>query len=791
MKRKSVYTCLVMLLMSLALQAKDKDVAVAEALLKRLLPSYIESFQFQKLKGEKDCFTIESVKDKIVIGGNNANSMAMGLNHYLKYYCLTTVSWYADIAVEIPEELPMVGEKVVSEARVDTRFFLNYCTYGYTMPWWQWKEWERFIDWMALNGINMPLAITGQEAVWYKVWSKMGMSDIEIRSYFTGPPYLPWHRMANIDRWNGPLPMEWLEHQVSLQKKILARERELNMKPVLPAFAGHVPADLKRIYPEADIQHLGKWAGFADAYRCNFLNPNDALFAKIQKLFLDEQKKLFGTDHVYGLDPFNEVDPPSFEPEYLRKIASDMYATLTAADPKAQWMQMTWMFYFDKDKWTSERMKALLTGVPQNKMILLDYHCENVELWKRTEHFHNQPYIWCYLGNFGGNTTLTGNVKESGERLENALINGGGNLKGIGSTLEGLDVMQFPYEYILEKAWNLNVDDDKWIECLADRHVGCVSQPVRDAWKRLFNDIYAQVPRTLGTLPGYRPALNKNSEKRTSNVYSNIELLEVWRKLNEAPSDRRDAFRLDLITVGRQVLGNYFLDVKMEFDRMVEAKDYQALKACGEKMKEILNDLDKLNAYVTLEGISLLEVTLEELHHFAAGLHDIGIHPRSQARILSGIRSFYKFLLLEDYIQADPTELLESPKIGFKLPDVLTVEEIDSIISTIDLSQQEGQRNRAILEVLYSCGLRVSELCNLKLSELYLQEGFIKVEGKGNKQRLVPISPRAIDELERYFEERSSINVKPGSEDYVFLSFRRGTPLSRTVSYTHLRAHET
>ena len=597
MKRKSVYTCLVMLLMSLALQAKDKDVAVAEALLKRLLPSYIESFQFQKLKGEKDCFTIESVKDKIVIGGNNANSMAMGLNHYLKYYCLTTVSWYADIAVEIPEELPMVGEKVVSEARVDTRFFLNYCTYGYTMPWWQWKEWERFIDWMALNGINMPLAITGQEAVWYKVWSKMGMSDIEIRSYFTGPPYLPWHRMANIDRWNGPLPMEWLEHQVSLQKKILARERELNMKPVLPAFAGHVPADLKRLYPEADIQHLGKWAGFADAYRCNFLNPNDALFAKIQKLFLDEQKKLFGTDHIYGLDPFNEVDPPSFEPEYLRKIASDMYATLTAADPKAQWMQMTWMFYFDKDKWTSERMKALLTGVPQNKMILLDYHCENVELWKRTEHFHDQPYIWCYLGNFGGNTTLTGNVKESGARLENALINGGGNLKGVGSTLEGLDVMQFPYEYILEKAWNLNVDDNKWIECLADRHVGCVSQPVRDAWKRLFNDIYAQVPRTLGTLPGYRPALNKNSEKRTSNVYSNVELLEVWRKLNEAPSDRRDAFRLDLITVGRQVLGNYFLDVKMEFDRMVEAKDYQALKACGEKMKEILNDLDKLNAF--------------------------------------------------------------------------------------------------------------------------------------------------------------------------------------------------
>ena len=596
MKRKSVYTCLVMLFMSLVLQAKDKDVAVAEALLKRLLPSYIESFQFQKLKGEKDCFTIESVKDKIVIGGNNANSMAMGLNHYLKYYCLTTVSWYADIAVEIPEELPMVGEKVVSEARVDTRFFLNYCTYGYTMPWWQWKEWERFIDWMALNGINMPLAITGQEAVWYKVWSKMGMSDIEIRSYFTGPPYLPWHRMANIDRWNGPLPMEWLEHQVSLQKKILARERELNMKPVLPAFAGHVPADLKRIYPEADIQHLGKWAGFADAYRCNFLNPNDALFAKIQKLFLDEQKKLFGTDHIYGLDPFNEVDPPSFEPEYLRKIASDMYATLTAADPKAQWMQMTWMFYFDKDKWTSERMKALLTGVPQNKMILLDYHCENVELWKRTEHFHNQPYIWCYLGNFGGNTTLTGNVKESGARLENALINGGGNLKGIGSTLEGLDVMQFPYEYIFEKAWTLNTDDRSWLNALADRHTGVTSEPVREAWDILFNQVYVQVPRTLAVLPNLRPVMNKPNN-RTSINYPNTALLQAWQKLLQAPDCNRDALRLDIITVGRQLLGNYFLTVKDDFDRMYEAKDLPALKARAAEMREILNDLERLNAF--------------------------------------------------------------------------------------------------------------------------------------------------------------------------------------------------
>lgn len=194
-------------------------------------------------------------------------------------------------------------------------------------------------------------------------------------------------------------------------------------------------------------------------------------------------------------------------------------------------------------------------------------------------------------------------------------------------------------------------------------------------------------------------------------------------------------------------------------------------------------DLDKLKAYVEVEDKSLLDVTPADLHHFIAGLHDVGIHPRSQARILSGIRSFYRFLLLEDYISADPTELIESPRIGMHLPDVLSVEEIDAIIASIDLSKIEGQRDRAILEVLYSCGLRVSELCNLRLSDLYLREGFIRVLGKGNKQRLVPISSRAVDELQRYFEQRADIVPKRDHEDYVFLSFRRGSKLSRIMVF--------
>ncbi|MGP1539643.1 site-specific tyrosine recombinase XerD [Bacteroides pyogenes] len=200
-------------------------------------------------------------------------------------------------------------------------------------------------------------------------------------------------------------------------------------------------------------------------------------------------------------------------------------------------------------------------------------------------------------------------------------------------------------------------------------------------------------------------------------------------------------------------------------------------------LEAYLTDLDKLMSFLTLEGIDFLEVCLADLQRFAAGLHDIGIHARSQARIISGVKSFFRFLLMADYLEADPSELLESPKIGFKLPEVLSVAEIDAIISAVDRSKPEGQRNRAILETLYSCGLRVSELVNLKLSDLYLDEGFIKVEGKGSKQRLVPISPRAIHELRLYFSDRNGIEVKPGYEDFVFVSHRRGKSLSRIMIF--------
>ena len=194
------------------------------------------------------------------------------------------------------------------------------------------------------------------------------------------------------------------------------------------------------------------------------------------------------------------------------------------------------------------------------------------------------------------------------------------------------------------------------------------------------------------------------------------------------------------------------------------------------------SDLQKLVNFLKLDGIGLLDATLDDLQHFAASLHDVGIHARSQARIISGIKSFYHFLAITDVQEVDPSELLEGPKIGKYLPSVLTIEEIDAMIDAIDLSKPEGHRNRAILETLYSCGLRVSELCELRISNLFLKEGFIKVEGKGSKQRLVPISPKAIKNLNNWFAQRSRWRIKPGFEDYVFLA-RWGNGIGRIMIF--------
>lgn len=578
----------------------DDDAAV-RALARRIIPDQERHFRFERMADSTDstdCFELESRNGKIIIRGNNSNSIAVGLNHYLKNYCKTTVSWQACDPVEMPDTLPQIRGKVRVEARARDRFFLNYCTFGYSMPWWGWDEWERFIDWMALNGVTMPLAITGQEAVWQRVWTRLGLSDDEIRTYFTGPAHLPWHRMSNLDYWQGPLPQAWIDSQAELQKQIVARERSLGMTPILPAFAGHVPQELKRLYPDAKITRVSRWGGFADRYRCSFLDPQDPLFDTIQKAYLDEQTRMFGTDHIYGADPFNEVDAPSWDPETLAGMSARLYGSIAQADPEAVWLQMGWLFYADPTHWTQENIRAFLRAVPQDRLLMLDYFCEFTEIWKQTERFYGQPYLWCYLGNFGGNTMLTGNFRSVSERIEDVFANGGPNLKGLGSTLEGFGVNQFMYEFVLDKAWNTGIDDDTWIDRLADRRTGYSNDTAREVWHTICDSICTISSRTgHSTLTNAHPCLTGNWHWTTKPDigYTFSTIWNVWRRMLTVDSPR-DSYRFDVVNVGRQVLGDYFLLERDRFTAAYEARDTVALKQSGDRMRELLADLDRLVA---------------------------------------------------------------------------------------------------------------------------------------------------------------------------------------------------
>ena len=602
---KKLLPGLILILFSLtACEPEPKDHQNIYALIERILPGKSSQFIVETLPSEgiEEAFTLSSKKNKIVIRGTNELAMAKGFNYYLTEYCNIRVSWYKDDPVDAPEILPEVNTPVTQQSRFEKRFFLNYCTYGYTMLWWQWDDWEHFIDWMALNGINMPLAITGQEAIWMEVWKSFGMTDEEIRAYFTGPAHLPWHRMGNLDGWLGPLPQEYIDHQFELQKKILKRERSFGMTPVLPAFAGHVPKAIKEQFPEATITSLGSY-GVGDQYQAYFLDPMDTLFVQIQQKFLKAQTAHFGTDHLYGADPFNEMDPPETTPEYLATVSKTIYDGMSSIDPQATWVQMGWTFYYMK-LWKEDpaRLEAMIKAVPEDKMIILDYFAEKEEVWRNTEAWHGAPYIWCYLGNFGGNTEMAAPLYEVANRLSNTENDSDkGKLVGVGSTLEGFNVNRFMFEWLFEYAWDSSVTDiEKWVAQFARTKSESEDPLAEQAYQKLFKLVYNdQVSGVAtGSLTQTRPRLSGIKGYQRPSKYNYHELTEVLTMMLGAEEQTLldPDYQKDLVVVTKQVLDNLIIPVREKINETYLAKDTAALHRQTSIFLGILDDLDRLLA---------------------------------------------------------------------------------------------------------------------------------------------------------------------------------------------------
>ena len=611
MRHRTAIACALLVLTACSTPAGK----AARDLAGRVAPGY--RIEFRQITAATDSFCFRTSGKHLLIEGSSTRAMTAGLGKYLRDCCGADISWYAHSPIVLPARMPLPEQAVSGRALVPECFFLNYCTFGYEMPWWQWDDWERFIDWMALCGVNLPLAITGQEAVWQEVWRSMGLSDEQIRAWFTGPAHLPWHRMCNIDGVDGPLPQGWTDAQEALQKRILARERELGMTPVMPAFAGHVPRGLKELHPGADITSVSGWGGFGPEHMPCFLSPQDSLYAVIQREFIVAQERRYGTSHAYGFDLFNEVDPPSWDPATLAAYGACAYGSLAAADPEARWIQMGWMFYYDRAHWTRENVEAYLGAIPRGRVTLLDYYTENIPVWTLTDSFFGQDWIFCYLGNFGGNTRLSGPFHRESGRITEALGEGGAS--GIGCTLEAFGINRWLYEYVLERAWSGFEGDSLWLSRLERRR-----HSPAGFWHEMADSIYVRGSFSEGVLICGRPCLEGDVSRRVIHAtpYSEDVLIRAWKRLLDNPSDS-PAWKEDAVAIGCQVLGNRFASLRDTLAAAYAARDLEAARAACTRMREVLSHTERLAACLPqfrldrwLEGACAFALSPEEEYYY-------------------------------------------------------------------------------------------------------------------------------------------------------------------------------
>ena len=575
-------------------------VNASSQLIARILPNHASQFSIEiDSSAKEDWFEIVSKGDKIVLRGNNGVSVASALYYYLNNVTHCQITWNGN-NLNLPKKLPAVSKLIHKKTPYEYRYYLNYCTFNYSMSWWDWKRWEKEIDWMALHGINMPLAITGEEYIWDEVYKSYGFTDADLDTFFSGPAYFGWFWMGNLDGWGGPLSKNWKETHRDLQLKILKRERELGMKTVLPAFTGHVPASFKKFFPNAKLKQTNWGNDFEDTY---ILDSSDPLFAEIGKKFLEMQSKIYGTDHLYSADTFNENTPPSNDPTYLFDLSKKIFEGMKSADEKAVWVMQGWLFYSHREFWEAPQIKGLLDAVPDDRMIILDLAAEIEPVWKRTEAFYGKQWIWNMLHNFGGNISMFGRIDAIANAPAKALKDpNSGKLKGIGLTMEAIEQNPVLYELMTDNTWrDTPIDLNSWLANYTLNRYGKSNADIAKAWDILVKTVYnGQVIRdgaesiivSRPTFEGFR------RWARTKQNYASKDLLPAWDLfVKVAPTyQKSDGFQYDLVDVTRQVLANYALPLQQQIAKDYQNNDKAAFEKNAKEFIELIDDMDSLLA---------------------------------------------------------------------------------------------------------------------------------------------------------------------------------------------------
>ncbi|XP_063816091.1 alpha-N-acetylglucosaminidase [Pseudophryne corroboree] len=584
-------------------QSRDAvQATAAQELLQRLIGDRADEFLVtvnSSLSGSEglDTYRLSFEGRKVAVAGSSGVAAAAGCYSYLRRYCGCHISWSGD-QLRVPSPLPPVPAPVTVTSPNRFRYYQNVCTSSYSFVWWDWARWEKEIDWMALNGINLALAFTGQEAVWQRVYLSLGLNQSEIDEFFTGPAFLAWGRMGNLHTWGGPLSSHWIQKQLSLQNKIIERMRSLGMMSVLPAFAGHIPQSLLRVFPKINVTRLGGWSNFNCTYSCSYLlDPEDPLFHKIGGLFMSEIIQAFGTDHIYSADTFNEMNPSSSDPAYLSAISNAIFKSMADVDPGAIWLMQGWLFVNSPYFWKPTQIRALLHGAPIGRMIVLDLFAETVPIYQSTESFYGQPFIWCMLHNFGGNHGLYGKVDSVNTGPFDAKSFKDSTMVGTGLTPEGIEQNDMIYELMNEIGWlSKPLNLTKWISNYSTRRYGRENLNAQSAWQLLLGSVYncTQYWKDHNHSPLVRrPSLKMN----TDICYNESKLYEAWMFMYSATPylSNSSTFLYDLVDVTREALQQLVTEYYKEIKIAYENEDLEkVMTAGGVLVYDLLPELDNL-----------------------------------------------------------------------------------------------------------------------------------------------------------------------------------------------------
>ncbi|KAF2469638.1 putative alpha-N-acetylglucosaminidase, partial [Lindgomyces ingoldianus] len=558
-------------------------------LVKRRLPFHYEDFVFvlenttvpsNSSVIQNDEYTISGVNDSITIQGNTLSALATGLRRYLTDVAHVDMYWFIGSRLEqVNSPLPMPNGTIVGKSLVPWRYYFNTVTFSYTTSFWSWSDWELQLDWMALHGVNLPLAWVGFEKILLDVFCELNFTVDEITSFFSGPAFQAWNRFGNIQgSWNDSLPVDWIESQFALQKHILARMLELGMTPILPAFTGFVPRALPQIYPNASVVNGSRWEDFPPAYtNTTFLEPSDPLFSCLQNRVISKQIEYYGNiTRFYTLDQYNENDPFSGNLDYLRNVTRGTWQSLKSANSAAVWVMQGWLFYSNSDFWSNERVEAYLSGVETDSdMLILDLFSESQPQWQRTNSYYGKHWVWNELHDYGGNMGLYGQIDNITINPIDALKNSS-SLVGFGLTPEGQEGNEIIYALLLDQAWQTSSIDTKqyfrgWTK---NRYAGSNSIPeeLYTTWELLRTSAYNNpdlksnaVPKAIFELaPNITGLTNRTGHHPTTVNYNPAAVVGAWQNIYAA-AERDDklwsnpAYKHDFVDITRQVFSNAFL----------------------------------------------------------------------------------------------------------------------------------------------------------------------------------------------------------------------------------------